>query len=276
IAADGEEQEQWVQRLWSLDSLGITEDHNPNADTEEQGRILANFINISKFIDGYLYVQFSWKEAHPKLQDNKQLAYCRVVNQYKNYDIAILRQTYFIPSIRRTVSKALPTCVTCNKFNAFPFRYPSMSDLPKERVTRSRPFQTVGLDYLGAIPFKSTHTVASKARVCLVTCLATRAVHLEVVLNNTVKEFLLPFRRFLARRERPDLTCSGIFGIRTISQHFVNVTNKEFEGNDPRTSLRTKDKCYSWPMTSSLGGNSHLELSLKFTQEETAQLVPLV
>ncbi|VDP10658.1 unnamed protein product [Heligmosomoides polygyrus] len=71
------------RRLWSLDSLGITEDHNPNADTEAQDRILANFINNSKFIDGYLYVQFPWKEAHPKLQDNKQLAYCRLVNQYK-------------------------------------------------------------------------------------------------------------------------------------------------------------------------------------------------
>ncbi|VDO85465.1 unnamed protein product [Heligmosomoides polygyrus] len=52
-------------------------------NTEAQDRILANFINTSKFIDGYLYVQFPWKEAHPKLQDNKQLAYCRLVNQYK-------------------------------------------------------------------------------------------------------------------------------------------------------------------------------------------------
>ncbi|VDO18631.1 unnamed protein product [Heligmosomoides polygyrus] len=56
---------------------------NRNSDTEAQDRILTNFINTSKFIDGYLYVQFPWKEAHSKQQDNKQLAYCRIVNQYK-------------------------------------------------------------------------------------------------------------------------------------------------------------------------------------------------
>lgn len=39
-----------------------------------------------------------------------------------------------------------------------------------------------------------------KVWVCLITCMATRAVHLEVVLDLATQEFLLAFRQFIARR----------------------------------------------------------------------------
>nr|CDJ95855.1 Retrotransposon domain containing protein [Haemonchus contortus] len=76
-------EEEAAQRLWSLDSLGITDNHDPKADDELNARILNNFYRSSKFIDGFLYVQFPWKSSHPPLADNKQLAYCRLVSQYQ-------------------------------------------------------------------------------------------------------------------------------------------------------------------------------------------------
>ncbi|VDO53357.1 unnamed protein product [Haemonchus placei] len=122
--------------------------------------------------------------------------------------IANLRKRFFIPSIRNCVAKVLRNCVSCKKVNGHAYRYPNLPQLPPERVTRSRPFQNIGLDYLGPINVYNSCTVLNKTWVCLITCMATRAVHLELVLDNSTREFLLAFRRFIARRGTPDLVYS--------------------------------------------------------------------
>ncbi|KIH52989.1 ubiquinone biosynthesis protein COQ7 [Ancylostoma duodenale] len=118
--------------------------------------------------------------------------------------IASLRRRFFIPSIRSTVVKILRDRIVCKKANCLPYRYPDMPSLPSERVTRSRPFQKVGLDYLGPLHYRDAFNTKAKVWVCLFTCMATRAVHLELVLNNSTQEFLLALRRFIARRGTPD------------------------------------------------------------------------
>ena len=45
----------------------------------------------------------------------------------------------------------------------------------------------------------------SKSYVCLFTCAATRAVHLELVTSLSVETFICAFRRFCARRGLPAL-----------------------------------------------------------------------
>uniref|UniRef100_A0A183GFI4 Integrase catalytic domain-containing protein n=1 Tax=Heligmosomoides polygyrus TaxID=6339 RepID=A0A183GFI4_HELPZ len=105
-----------------------------------------------------------------------------------------------------SVFRCLRTCITCKKFNAVPYRYPDVPPLPPERTQRSRPFQNVGLDYLG--PHACTGTSSGKVWICLITCMTTRAIHLEVVLDNTTQEFLFAFRRFIARRGAPDVVYS--------------------------------------------------------------------
>ncbi|EPB78207.1 integrase core domain protein [Ancylostoma ceylanicum] len=122
--------------------------------------------------------------------------------------IASLRRRFFIPSIRSTVVKILRDCLVCKKANCLPYRYPDMPSLPPERVNRFRPFQKVGLDYLGPVYYRDSFHTKAKVWVCLFTCMATRAVHLEVVIDNTVQEFLLAFRRFVARRGTPDYVLS--------------------------------------------------------------------
>ncbi|WKX89443.1 hypothetical protein Q1695_008809 [Nippostrongylus brasiliensis] len=82
-----------------------------------------------------------------------------------------------------------------------------MPMLPKERTQRSRPFQNVGLDYLGPIT-AIRDGITGKTWICLITCMATRAIHLEVVLDNSAQEFLLAFRRFVARRGAPRIIYS--------------------------------------------------------------------
>ncbi|EPB79997.1 integrase core domain protein [Ancylostoma ceylanicum] len=118
--------------------------------------------------------------------------------------IASIRRRFFIPSIRSIVAKIIRDCIVCKKTNCLPYRYPDVPSLPQERVARFRPFQKVGLDYLGPLYYRDHFHTRAKVWICLFTCTATRAVHLEVVYNNSTQEFVLAFRRFIARRGTPD------------------------------------------------------------------------
>ena len=72
-----------------------------------------------------------------------------------------------------------------------------MSDLPIDRVTPlQQPFTCVGVDSFG--PF-----VVWRGRSVLFTCLAIRAVHVEVVHSLDTGSFINALRRFIARRGQP-------------------------------------------------------------------------
>ncbi|XP_063993673.1 uncharacterized protein LOC135171215 [Diachasmimorpha longicaudata] len=78
-----------------------------------------------------------------------------------------------------------------------------MGNLPTARVTESRPFTNVGVDYCG--PFfvkekKFRNRSRVKVYVAVFVCLAIKAVHLEVVSDLTTEAFLAALRRFIARR----------------------------------------------------------------------------
>ena len=79
---------------------------------------------------------------------------------------------------------------------------PPMALWPKSRVMKSSPFTFTGLDYLGPLYIKENGRI-QKTWVCLFTCLAVRAVHLELARNMSAEQFLLCLRRFIARRGQP-------------------------------------------------------------------------
>ena len=78
-----------------------------------------------------------------------------------------------------------------------------MPPWPCERVSRSDPFQFVGLDYLGPV-FVRGQIGLDKLWICLFTCLTVRAIHLECVTDLTGTQFLSCIRRFVSRRGKPD------------------------------------------------------------------------
>ena len=59
---------------------------------------------------------------------------------------------------------------------------PDMAPLPKTRITEAVPFSRTGLDYLGPMYIKTCEG-QKKVRVCLLTCLVTRAIHLKLLLD---------------------------------------------------------------------------------------------
>lgn len=78
-----------------------------------------------------------------------------------------------------------------------------MADLPECRVTRSQHvFSHCSVDYFGPLITKRARSDL-KRYGCIFTCMATRAVHLEVVNSLETKAFLQAFFRFSDIRGRP-------------------------------------------------------------------------
>ena len=102
--------------------------------------------------------------------------------------VTTLREAYWIPSIRQCVRKLLRRCVICNQLMGKPYRAPDTPPLPKVRVTQSPLFSVSGVDFTGAVYVKDVQG-EKKVYICLFTCDATRAVHLEIVVDLTVDTF---------------------------------------------------------------------------------------
>lgn len=105
------------------------------------------------------------------------------------------RQKYWILKGREIAKKYIRRCGRCKWFEGSPSRFYVTPDLPKIRVDDSPPFCNVGVDFAGPL--------MNKGYVCLFTCAAMRAVHLELVEALDVDSFIRAFRRFTARRGVP-------------------------------------------------------------------------
>ena len=76
-----------------------------------------------------------------------------------------------------------------------------MADLPTERITPAKPFAQCGIDFAG--PFEIKEAEVSKIYVAVFVCLATKAIHLEMVNRLTKEACILSLKRFTARRGKP-------------------------------------------------------------------------
>ncbi|KRY21027.1 Protein Jade-1, partial [Trichinella patagoniensis] len=131
--------------------------------------------------------------------------------------LAALRERFWILRGRSAVKRVLRTCGICRRVAARPFQQ-RMGDLPAIRVNPARPFSNVGIDFVRPLLVRSesSKSVIKKAYICLFTCMVVRAIHLELVPDQTIESFLRALRRFVARRGRPDTIQSGNF--RTFNQ----------------------------------------------------------
>lgn len=114
-----------------------------------------------------------------------------------------LQQRYHIPRMRTVVQKVIKNCPSCKITSATP-RPPKMADLPPARLQAfCRPFTASGIDFFG--PLLVTIGRRSEKRWgVLITCLTTRAIHIEVAHSLSTDSCILSLKNFTNRRGMPN------------------------------------------------------------------------
>ncbi|XP_046560573.1 uncharacterized protein LOC124269595 [Haliotis rubra] len=113
-----------------------------------------------------------------------------------------LRQKYWILGLGYLIKNITSKCVICRSYMAQQ-RDQKMADLPLDRVSCDEaPFMRVGVDFFG--PFAAKRGRSNVKRYGVVfTCLASRAIHLEVASQLDTSSCINAIRRFIARRGCP-------------------------------------------------------------------------
>ena len=119
-----------------------------------------------------------------------------------SHTLAMIRYKYWIPQGRSEVKKVLRNCLVCTKHQGGPYKTKPMSPWPKTKVCESPAFTNTGLDYFGPLYVKNGNSF-TKTWVCIFTCVAVRAIHLELVEDMSGNEFIEALRRFVSRRGKP-------------------------------------------------------------------------
>ena len=145
---------------------------------------------------------------HPVILSSHHLSQCLLrqyhidsLHQGVEAVLAAVRQLYCVIGDRRLVRTIKSRCVKCRRYDAKPGDEPS-TDLPADRVVFRRPFGLCGVDYAGPLYVKDDTSVG-KAWIALFVCGVTRAIHTEVVDSLSAEDFILAWRRFVARRNKP-------------------------------------------------------------------------
>ena len=129
------------------------------------------------------------KDCHHKVHHNKLRC-----------TLAELRSRFWVLHGRQKVKHVISKCQVCRKLEGPLFRTPAAAPLPTFRVTESKPFTIVGIDFAGPLFVKGEDGKMRKTYIALFTCGATRAIHLELVQDLSTSTFLNCFRKFCARR----------------------------------------------------------------------------
>lgn len=131
----------------------------------------------------------------------------RALHAGVNIVLAQLRKHFWIVKGRQLVKKRIKGCKVCRKLWGLPASQP-FAPLPIERVSLSRPFDNVGVDFAGPLYCYDDKSDASKVYVAIFTCAAVRAVHLELTRSLSTDNFLMALRRFIGRRGVPTMILS--------------------------------------------------------------------
>ena len=170
------------------------------------------------------------------LQRHKELHHVGVADTLAN-----LRETYWIPKGRQTVKNFISKCILCRMVKARTFPYPGPPPLPDYRVSYTEPFEATAVDFTGAIRVKDSNHSHKKYYICLFTCLATRAIHLELIDSLSAEAFIHCLRRFVARCSLPKLMVSDNGTNFVATYKLIKVIM-----NDPLVKSHLEQKSIKW------------------------------
>jgi len=145
--------------------------------------------------------------SHPLITLIVQHAHLRSLHTGTQLTLATLRREFWILRARTIVKSVIHRCVVCvRERTVTPTQL--MGNLPTVRVSPpTRAFLHCGVDYAGPRNIRSMAgrgITSRKAYIAVFICMATRAVHLELVDGYSTSAFFGAFSRFCARRGLPE------------------------------------------------------------------------
>lgn len=188
---------------------------------------------LAPFIDGHGILRLSgrlrraempYDTMHPIVLSSKCTIAHRIIHDAHRVTLhggvqlmqQYIRNKYWIIGLRIAIRSLTTHCYPClrqKKQHAEQL----MGQLPSSRVQPSRAFLHTSVDYMGPFLVKRYNArrvkIIDKAYGAVFVCMATRAVHLELVSALTTEVFLAAFARFTNRRGRVE------------SLHSDNATN---------------------------------------------------
>ena len=115
--------------------------------------------------------------------------------------LASVRQKFWILRGHTAVRSVIGKCLMCRCWNVKPCKQ-VMAPLPSARVSPCLPpFSSVGVDYFGPILVKSRGSQVKRYE-CVFTCLAARAVHIEIGHELTTDSSIQAVTRLLTDEAR--------------------------------------------------------------------------
>lgn len=142
--------------------------------------------------------------SHPITSLIVKQAHEHVIHNGVKETLTEIRSQYWIPRGRSLTRKIIHQCVTCRRFEGLPFKAPQPPPLPECRVKETPAFSFTGVDFAGPLMINTTQSSHStKVWIALFTCYVTRAVHLDVVPDQSTLAFIRCLKRFVARRGLP-------------------------------------------------------------------------
>lgn len=128
--------------------------------------------------------------------------HAKMGHQFEDGTICAIRQTFWVPNLRKLVRGVKSRCNVC-KFRAALPQPPVAGQLPEDRVTPYvYAFTYTGLDYFGPVSV-TVGRRNEKRWIALFTCLTTRAVHMEVAEDLSTDACLVCLRNFINLRGVP-------------------------------------------------------------------------
>ncbi|GFX39617.1 integrase catalytic domain-containing protein [Trichonephila clavipes] len=186
----------------------------------------SKILNLSPFLDdkGIIRVggrlkhsRLPYTSKHPILLPAKSKLTIIIVKYYHEKYFHLgpqhllyqVRLKYWPIHGRNICRKVVHNCVICFKFNP-KICSQKMGDLPKERITPEKVFNSTGIDLCGPFFIKNKYQRKGpeiKVYVCIFICLVTKAIHLEIISDLTSQALIAALKRFISRRGK----CHKIF-----------------------------------------------------------------
>ncbi|XP_014211715.2 uncharacterized protein LOC106641716 [Copidosoma floridanum] len=141
-----------------------------------------------------------------------------------------LRRKCWVLRGREVVRAELSHCFTCKRYKSRT-QTQLMGDLPDCRVTPSPPFQKTGVDYAGPFPVrlsKCREKGTLKGYIVVFVCMATKAIHLEIVEDYSTESYIAAFQHFVLCRGH----CADLY----------SDQGKNFVGADHKLRKMLKDR----------------------------------